>query len=255
MKTKRLILMFTISSILFSCGKKEELYEVEIPESVYATEEEVDDSPTIVVAKDGSFKMKGLSFNYSDLEPNLDAQTIETHYSKHHLGYLEKLNELIKGTDLEEKSIEEILTSLDSEKKALINNAGGYYNHNLYWEVLTKEKEKTPTGKIAELINRDFGSFEAFKTQFKKAGLDVFGSGWVWLVLTENQNLKITTTVNQNNPLMSFETEKGYPLMNIDMWEHAYYLKYKNNKSDYIDNYFKRIDWDKVNYRIELKSN
>ncbi|WP_177764673.1 superoxide dismutase [Flavobacterium sp. I3-2] len=255
MKTNRFLLIYIISTFIISCGKKEELYEVEIPDSVYISEEEVENSPSKIIAKDGSFKMKGLSFEYSDLEPMIDAQTVEIHYSKHHLAYLEKLNELIKGTDLEEKSIEEIMTSLDSDKKALIENAGGYFNHNLYWEVLTKGKEKKPTGKIADLINRDFGSFEAFKTQFKKAGIDLNGSGWVWLILTDDQNLKISTTINQNNPLMPFETIKGYPLMNLDMWEHAYYLKYKNNKKDYIDNYFKLIDWDKLNYRIELKSN
>lgn len=255
MKTNRFLLIYIISTFIISCGKKEELYEVEIPDSVYISEEEVENSPSKVIAKDGSFKMKGLSFEYSDLEPMIDAQTVEIHYSKHHLTYLEKLNELIKGTELEGKSIEEILTSIDPENKALINNAGGYYNHNLYWEILNKDKPEVPKGKIAELINRDFGSFEKFKAEFKKNALNVFGSGWVWLLLTDEQNLKIVTTSNQNNPLMPFETEKGYPLMNLDMWEHAYYLKYKNNKKDYIDNYFKLIDWDKLNYRIELKLN
>ena len=249
MKRKSLLILFTVLTI--SCGKKEELYEVEIPENVYQSEE-VENSPSQVVAKDGAFKMRGLKFEYADLEPYIDQQTIETHYSKHHLSYLEKLNELVKGTPLEQQSIEEILTNIDPENKSLINNAGGYYNHNLYWDIISNKIDKKTSGKIAELINRDFRSLENFKTQFKKAGLDLFGSGWVWLVLTDEENLKIVTTNNQNNPLMSFETIKGYPLMNIDLWEHAYYLKYKNNKSQYIDNYFKLIDWDRINYRIDL---
>lgn len=253
---KNFILFSLLNLVLItSCGKKEEVYEVEIPDSPFVIEDETESTPNTVIAKDGAFKMKGLNFGYKDLEPLMDAKTIEIHYSKHHLTYLEKLNELIKGTELEGKSIEEILTSIDPENKALINNAGGYYNHNLYWEILNKDKPEVPKGKIAELINRDFGSFEAFKTQFKKAGIDLNGSGWVWLLLTDEQNLKIVTTSNQNNPLMSFEASKGYPLLNLDMWEHAYYLKHKNNKTDYVDNYFKLIDWDKLNYRIELKSN
>jgi len=252
---KNYILYIAITSLLInSCNKKEELFEVDVPEKPFVFEDETEVSPKNVIAKEGAFKMKGLNFGYSDLEPFLDAKTVEIHYSKHHLNYLEKLNELIKGTELEGKSIEEVLKSLNSEDKALINNAGGYFNHNLYWEILGNKKQEIPTGKIAQMINRDFGSFESFKSQFKKAGLDIFGSGWVWLIITDQQNLKIVTTQNQNNPLMLFENQNGYPLMNLDLWEHAYYLKYKNNKSDYIDNYFKIIDWEKINYRIDLHS-
>lgn len=254
MKTHFILKIILVSTLCLSCNKKEELYEVEIPENVFIVEDEHVSSPKNVIAKDGSFKMKELDFEYEDLEPYLDAKTIELHYAKHHLAYLENLNELIKGTNLEKKSIEEILNSLTPEDKALIKNAGGYYNHNLYWEVLGKNKKETPSGKISQLINRDFGSFENFKSQFKKTALDVLGSGWVWLVLTKEQNLKIITTANENNPLMLFETQNGYPLLNLDIWEHAYYLKYNHNKNIYIDNYFKLIDWDKINYRIELNS-
>lgn len=254
MKTKYFYCFIVATTLLISCNKKEELYEVEIPENPLYIEDENKSSFRDVIAKDGALKMKGLNFEYTDLEPYLDSKTVEIHYSKHHLNYVEKLNELIKGTDLESKSIEEILYSLDTLNQSLIDNAGGYYNHNLYWEILGKNKPETPTGKIAQLINRDFGSFESFKSQFKKAGIDIFGSGWVWLILTENENLKIITTKNQNNPLMSFEKNRGYPLMNLDLWEHAYYLKYQNKKADYIDNYFKIIDWEKINYRIDLQS-
>lgn len=253
MKIKQLFPLFLLTTIFVSCNKKEELYEVEIPDSIYENEEVIN-SPKDVITKDGAFKMKGLNFEYKDLEPFIDAQTVEVHYAKHHVNYLEKLNELVKGTPLEKQSIEEILISIDPENLSLINNAGGFYNHNLYWEILNKDSNSKPTGKISNLIQRDFGSFDNFKSQFKKAGLNLFGSGWVWLILTEQENLKIVTTVNQNNPLMSFEEIKGYPLLNLDLWEHAYYLKYKNNKQEYIDNYFNLIDWEKVNYRIDLQS-
>jgi len=253
--TKKILLFSILNLILWSsCGKNEELYEVEIPESPFIIEDELESTPKNVIAKDGAFKMKGLNYEYKDLEPFMDAKTIEIHYSKHHLSYLEKLNELIKGTELEGKSIEEILLTVDPENKALINNAGGFYNHNLYWEILNKNNSKVPSGKIIQLINRDFGSLENFQSQFKKTALNIFGSGWVWLLLTDEQNLKIVTTNNQNNPLMPFENLKGYPLLNLDMWEHAYYIKHKNNKSAYVDNYFKLIDWEKINYRLDLQA-
>lgn len=253
MKIKHFLPLFLISISFTNCTKKEELYEVEIPDSIYQTEE-TKNSPKDVIAKDGAFKMKGLNYEYNGLEPQIDAQTVELHYSKHHLNYLEKLNELVKGTPLENQSIEEILISIDPENQALIYNAGGYYNHNLYWEILNKDSNSKPTGKIANLIQRDFGSLDNFKSQFKKAGANVLGSGWVWLILTGQENLKIVSTNNQNNPLMPFESMKGYPLLNLDLWEHAYYLKYKNNKQEYIDNYFNLIDWEKINYRIELQN-
>lgn len=252
MKSLKLVFILLNIAIIFSCNKKEELYEVEIPESVYHTEE-INNSPKDVKAKDGAFKIKPLNIEYSELEPFLDAQTLEIQYANDYLSYLENLNELIKSTPLEEQSIEEILNHIDPENSELINNAGGYYNHNLYWSIINKKNTKKPTGKIEQLINRDFGSFENFKSQFKKAGQNLYGSGWIWLVLTDEENLKIITTINQNNPLMSFENNKGYPLINIDLWEHAYYLKYKNNKIQYIDNYFNIIDWEKVNYRLDLQ--
>lgn len=243
---------FILVTLTTSCGNKEELHEVEIPESTIVTDEEGVANPKDVIAKEGAFKMPDLNYAYNDLEPYIDAKTVETHYAKHHLGYTNKLNEAVRGTPLESKSIEEILQTLDPKNNVLKNNAGGYYNHNLFWSILGKNKGGNPSGKIAELINRDFGSFENFKTNFKKSGTDLFGSGWVWLILTETNTLKITTSNNQNNPLMPYEDEKGYPIMNLDVWEHAYYLKYKNNRADYIDNYFKLIDWEKINYRIDL---
>lgn len=248
---KRLLTFAIICNLFGSCQKKEELYEVDIPDSIYQTEE-IENTPKQVVAKEGAFKMKGLNYEYYDLEPHLDAQTVEHHYSKHHLQYLEKLNELIKGTAYEQQSIEEVLSDLTAEDHSLIINAGGYYNHNLYWEVLNKPSKEVPEGKVLNLITRDFGSIDNFKSQFKKAALDFNGSGWIWLVLTEDDNLKIVSTTNENNPLMGFETTKGYPLLNLDVWEHAYYLKYKNNKKDYVENFFKLIDWKKINYRLEL---
>ena len=252
---RKSIVLGAVVALLFSnCGKKEKLEEVDVPTNEVAnTANEVTSKPSDVKANDGSFKMLGLNYDYNALEPYMDAKTVETHYSKHHLGYVNKLNEAIKGTEMESKSIEEVLIGLDVQNKTLRDNAGGYYNHNIFWEILGPNKGGDPTGKVAELIKRDFGSFEEFKNQYKKAGTSVFGSGWVWLLVMDNGSLKITTTPNQDNPLMPNAEVKGYPILNLDVWEHAYYLKYMNKRADYIDNYFKLIDWDKVNYRLDLR--
>src|SRR5690606_12705295 len=167
-----------------------------------------------------AFKMLGLKYNYNDLEPYMDAKTVEIHYGKHHLGYCNKLNDAIKGTPMETMSIEEILRGLDMNNSALRNNVVGYYNHNLFWDILGKNKGGNPSGKIAELIQRDFQSFDQFKANFKKAGTDLFGSGWVWLIWKDNGTLAITTTTNQDNPLMPNATEKGLPIIGMDVWEH-----------------------------------
>lgn len=250
---KKVFITSIIIAAFISCNKKSTLEEVDVPQATSTTStSETTSNPNDVKANEGAFKMLGLNYGYADLEPYMDAKTVETHYAKHHVGYTNNLNEAVKGTELESKSIEEILIGIDGKDSFLRNNAGGYYNHNIFWEILGPKKGGEPTGKAAELINRDFGSYDAFKEQFKKAGTGVFGSGWAWLIMTDNGALKITTTANQDNPIMGFQEVKGYPILNLDVWEHAYYLKYTNKRAEYIDNYFKLIDWDKVNYRIDL---
>jgi superoxide dismutase, Fe-Mn family len=249
---KQILLPVLAGALFFSCQKKEEMIEVDVPTRDSIAVETTEGSPKEIQANEGAFKMLGLKYGYADLEPYMDAKTIETHYGKHHLGYCNKLNDAVKGTPMETMSIEQILQGLDLENKALRNNAGGYYNHNLFWDIIGKNKGGNPTGQINDLIVRDFQSFDAFKTAFKKAGTDVFGSGWVWLILKDNGTLAITTTANQDNPLMPNAAEKGLPILGMDVWEHAYYLKYKNNRADYIDNFFKLIDWEQVNYRLSL---
>lgn len=249
---KRILVTLLTGIAMISCQKKEEMVEVDVPVRDSITTETTEGSPKDVQANEGAFKMLGLKYNYNDLEPYMDAKTVEIHYGKHHLGYCNKLNDAIKGTPMETMSIEEILRGIDMNNSALRNNAGGYYNHNLFWDILGKNKGGNPSGKIAELIQRDFQSFDQFKANFKKAGTDLFGSGWVWLIWKDNGTLAITTTTNQDNPLMPNATEKGLPIIGMDVWEHAYYLKYRNNRADYIDNFFKLIDWDQVNYRLSL---
>ncbi len=252
MKRNILLLTAVTSFLLFSCKNKEEMTEVQVPSATAKDSIPAKGDPKSVVANQGAFQMKGLNYGYNDLEPYMDGQTVETHYGKHHLGYCNKLNDAVKGTPLETMSIEEILKGMDLKNSALRNNAGGYYNHNIFWEILAPKAGGRPTGKIAELINKDFGNFDQFKTQFTDAAKGVFGSGWVWLVYQNDGTLKITTSINQDNPLMPNAEVKGYPLMNIDVWEHAYYLKYKNERPKYIENFWQLVDWSKVEYRLSL---
>lgn len=252
MKRNILLLTAVTSFLLFSCKNKEEMTEVQVPSATAKDSIPAKGDPKSVVANQGAFQMKGLNYGYNDLEPYMDGQTVETHYGKHHLGYCNKLNDAVKGTPLETMSIEEILKGMDLKNSALRNNAGGYYNHNIFWEILAPKAGGRPTGKIAELINKDFGNFDQFKTQFTYAAKGLFGSGWVWLVYQNDGTLKITTSINQDNPLMPNAEVKGYPLMNIDVWEHAYYLKYKNERPKYIENFWQLVDWSKVEYRLSL---
>ena len=250
---KNRLFVFTISTFsLIACKKDNELIEVQIPNAVYMDSIPAEGNPASAIAKQGAFQMKGLGYDYNDLEPYMDGLTIETHYSKHHLDYCNKLNDAVKGTPMETMSIEEILKGLDPKNSTLRNNAGGYYNHNLFWEIIAPKAGGRPSGRIAELIDRDFGSFDIFKTQFSEMAKKLLGSGWVWLIYQNDGTLKISTTTNQDNPLMQNAELKGYPLMNLDVWEHAYYLKYKNDRPKYIENFWQLVDWSKVEYRLSL---
>ena len=196
-----------------------------------------------------AFELPKLNYAFDALEPNIDAKTMEIHYGKHHNGYTNNLNKIISGTDNEGKSIEDILNSLDLENKGLRNNGGGYYNHNLFWEIMGPNGGGEPTGEIGESINSNFGSFENFKDEFSKAAATRFGSGWAWVCAHNDGKLEICSTANQDNPLMPNGCG-GIPVLCIDVWEHAYYLNYQNRRPDYINAFFNVINWVEVNKRF-----
>ena len=199
-----------------------------------------------------AFELPKLNYAFDALEPNIDAKTMEIHYGKHHNGYTNNLNNIISGTDNEGKSIENILNFLDLENKGLRNNAGGFYNHNLFWEIIGPNGGGEPSGEISESINSNFGSFENFKDEFSKAAATRFGSGWAWLCAHPDGKLEICSTANQDNPLMPNGCG-GNPVLCLDVWEHAYYLNYQNRRPDYINAFFNVINWDEVNNRFTNK--
>ena len=192
-----------------------------------------------------SFELPKLDYAYNALEPLIDARTMEIHHSKHHAGYTNNLNNLIAGTALEGKTIEEVLAVVDKHPAGVRNNAGGFYNHNLYWKILTPGGASEPTGDLKNAIVSGFGSVDTFKEQFTKAAATRFGSGWAWLVKV-NDSLVVGSTPNQDNPLMSVSELKGTPVLGIDVWEHAYYLNYQNRRPEYIEAFWKLINWDVV---------
>jgi Fe-Mn family superoxide dismutase len=199
-----------------------------------------------------AFELPKLNYAFDALEPNIDAKTMEIHYGKHHNGYTNNLNNIISGTDNEGKSIEDILNSLDLENKGLRNNGGGFYNHNLFWEIMGPNGGGEPSGEISESINSNFGSFENFEEEFSKAAASRFGSGWAWLCAHPDGKLEICSTANQDNPLMPNGCG-GNPILCLDVWEHAYYLNYQNRRPDYINAFFNVINWDEVNNRLTNK--
>jgi Fe-Mn family superoxide dismutase len=193
-----------------------------------------------------AFELPALSYAHDALEPHIDARTMEIHHSKHHNGYTTKLNSAIAGTPLEGESIEFILNNLDPENKAVRNNGGGFYNHCLFWEVMSPDGGGLPSGKIATAIDAEFGSFEDFKIAFANAAATQFGSGWAWLCVHADGSVKVCATANQDNPLMPGIGCGGLPILGLDVWEHAYYLNYQNRRPDYINAFFNVIDWNKV---------
>lgn len=192
-----------------------------------------------------AFELAPLPYANNALEPHIDAKTMEIHHDKHHAAYTNNLNAAVKGTEWESKSIEDILANISKAPAAVRNNGGGFYNHNLFWNIMGPNAGGTPTGELAEAINKGFGSFDAFKTQFADAAAKRFGSGWAWLNVTAN-GLEISSTPNQDNPLMDVAEQKGTPILGLDVWEHAYYLNYQNRRPDYIAAFWNVVDWNKV---------
>jgi len=193
-----------------------------------------------------AFQLQPLPYAFNALEPHIDAKTMEIHHDKHHAAYTTNLNNAIAGTEWENKSIEEILANVSKISPAVRNNGGGFYNHNLFWEVMGPNAGGTPTGDLAAAIDRDLGGFDKFKELFAAAGATRFGSGWAWLIVTPEKKLAVTSTPNQDNTLMDLAEVKGTPILGMDVWEHAYYLHYQNRRPDYIAAFFNVINWNVV---------
>ena len=198
-----------------------------------------------------AFELPKLGYAYDALEPNIDARTMEIHHSKHHNGYTTKLNGAIAGTDLEGKSIEDILNTLDMSNGAVRNNGGGFYNHSLFWTVMNPDNKGELSGDLKNAIIEAFGSFDAFKDTFSNAAATQFGSGWAWLCVLPGGKVEVCSTPNQDNPLMPGVTFGGTPILGLDVWEHAYYLNYQNRRPDYINAFFNVINWNEVASRYE----
>lgn len=190
-----------------------------------------------------AFTLDPLPYANNALEPHFDALTMEIHHDRHHQAYVTNLNAAVAGTELEGKTIEQLLAGISKAPAPVRNNGGGHWNHSFFWKSLSSNGGGEPTGKLGEAITAKFGSFAAFKDEFKKAATGRFGSGWAWLIVKEGGEIAVTSTPNQDNPLMDIAEVKGTPVIGLDVWEHAYYLKYQNKRPDYIDAYWNVVDW------------
>jgi Fe-Mn family superoxide dismutase len=200
-----------------------------------------------------AFELPQLPYAYDALEPHIDARTMEIHHTKHHNAYTTNLNAAVAGTDMEGKTIENILINLDMKNAAVRNNGGGFFNHNLYWTVMTPNGGGRPTGDLLAAIESAFGTFEEFKAKFSKAGITQFGSGWAWLCVHKGGKLDVCGTPNQDNTLMPGVGCGGTPILGMDVWEHAYYLHYQNRRPDYVESFFNLINWVEVSRRYALE--
>jgi Fe-Mn family superoxide dismutase len=210
-----------------------------------------------VVSVSAQFAQKPLPFAYTDLEPFIDAQTMEIHYSKHHAAYIKNLNAAVVGTEAAKMTITEIFSNVSKLSPAIRNNAGGHYNHELFWSLLSADKTTKPSAELEKAINDTFGSIAALKEKINAAATSRFGSGWAWLSVDKNNKLVVSSTPNQDNPLMDVAETKGTPILGIDVWEHAYYLKYQNKRADYLTSIWNVINWNEVsaNYNLAIKNN
>ncbi|MBL7905557.1 MAG: superoxide dismutase [Bacteroidales bacterium] len=202
-----------------------------------------------------NFEFPSLPYAYDALEPHIDKLTMEIHHTKHHRAYFDKFVAAVAGTELESKTLEEIFAGISKAPVAVRNNGGGFFNHNLFWEILSPNGGGQPTGKLAEAIAAKFGSFDEFKTRFNDAAANRFGSGWAWLSVKADNSLCVCSSPNQDNPLMDVHDCQGTPILGLDVWEHAYYLKYQNRRPDYIGAFWSLVNWEKVseNYMKALK--
>jgi Fe-Mn family superoxide dismutase len=193
-----------------------------------------------------AFELAALPYAHNALEPHIDARTMEIHHGKHHQAYVTNLNNAIKDTDMANMSLDDLLKNISKHPAAVRNNGGGHWNHTFFWNIMKKNENGTPSGDLAKAIDSTFGSFDKFKEEFAKAGTTRFGSGWAWLIVNASGALEVTSTPNQDNPLMDVADKKGTPILGLDVWEHAYYLNYQNRRPDYIAAFWHVIDWAKV---------
>lgn len=208
-------------------------------------------TPNTLTQLPGTFTQQPLPYGYAALENVIDAMTMEIHYTKHAAAYSKNLIEAAQAENANNKTLEEILSGTSKYSTKMRNNAGGHYNHEMFWQSMRPKRDNNmPTGKLMDKITKSFGSFDAFKTQFSDAGKNRFGSGWAWLYIDSSKNLKIGSTPNQDNPLMDVSDLKGFPLLGLDVWEHAYYLKYQNRRPEYIQNWWQVVNWDYVASRM-----
>lgn len=199
-----------------------------------------------------SYTLPELPYAYDALEPHFDTQTITIHHQRHHQAYVDNLNKAIAGTEAKNKGLEDILKEVSKYSPAVRNNGGGHFNHSLFWKILSGSPKTAPIGKLADEINKTFGSLDELKAQVKQAGLGQFGSGWAWLVVKSDGTLSVVATPNQDNPLMDIDPDKqGYPILGVDVWEQAYYLKYQNKRADYLDAFWSVLDWSAVDGNYE----
>ncbi|MEN9386558.1 MAG: Superoxide dismutase [Bacteroidota bacterium] len=196
-----------------------------------------------------AFELAPLPYANNALEPHFDALTMEIHHDRHHNAYVTNLNAAVNDTPLAGKSLEELFATISTLSPAVRNNGGGHYNHDLFWNILSPNGGGAPVGTLAKAIDAKFGSFDAFKEEFKKAGITRFGSGWAWLVAQKDGSIAVSSTPNQDNPLMDVADVKGFPVIGLDVWEHAYYLKFQNKRPDYIDAFWSVVDWNKAEAR------
>jgi Fe-Mn family superoxide dismutase len=196
-----------------------------------------------------AFELPPLPYAFDALEPSIDAQTMEIHHGKHHAAYVAKLNDAVKGTDLENRSLDELMSAIGKSTPAVRNNGGGHYNHSLFWSVMTPNGVGSPQGDLAGAIETKFGSFDGFKNEFSNAAATRFGSGWAWLSVDTKKELCVCSTANQDNPVMDIAECPGTPILGLDVWEHAYYLKYQNRRPDYISAFWEVVNWEEVSRR------
>ena len=250
-KFKFLISILALTLLFFSCNKKELTEVVEVP--LPSAEEKITMGvPNDVRIDEGTFQLEKLSYLYDELNPSISPLTLEMHYSKHYSTYANNLNKAVAGTELEGLTIEEVLEKLDTSIPEIKNNAGGYYNHSLYFKCISPKAGGKPKDTLASAITKKFGSFEEFTSLFKDEATKQFGSTWVWLIVDKTGELQITSTQNQDNPLMRNAVVRGTPILALDLWEHAYYLDYQYKRKLYVDAFFKVINWKKVNENYEL---
>ena len=253
-KLNFILTVLLLLSFLVSCNDKKFTEVVEVP--LPTAQEKISIGfPDDVRAIEGSFQLEKLPYPYDALAPTISPLTLEMHYSKHYLTYTNNLKNAVAGTALENETIENILAKMDLNNADLRNNAGGYYNHTLYWKSMAPNAGGTPKDTLATAITRDFGSYENFVSAFKAESTKQFGSAWVWLVVDKSKKLQITSTQNQDNPLMRNAAVPGTPILALDLWEHAYYLGYQYRRKNYIDSFFNVINWKKVgeNYEAALR--